>query len=326
MSHLLSVIIPTYNEEEMIPITAPTISGLLEQAQIPYELIFVNDGSVDGSWEQIQAESEKNPAVRGIRFSRNFGKEAAIYAGLYHSSGACCVVIDCDLQHPPEKIIDMYRLWEDGYEIVEGVKTSRGEKESRAHFFAARCFYKIISKIMDVDMSQASDFKLMDRTAVNAFLNIREKNAFFRALSSWIGFRSATVEFSVQEREIGQTKWSTWSLVKYAVSNIASFSSAPMQIVSLLGSVMFLISLILGGITIYQKIMGTALEGFTTVIIINLFTGSIIMMSLGIIGYYISKIYEEIQGRPKYIVKSICGELKNTPENDKKDLESSRFV
>lgn len=321
MNNLLSVIIPAYNEEGMIHKTSSVISNILKKEKIPHELIFVNDGSIDDTWEQIQKESEQSSVVRGIRFSRNFGKEAAIYAGLYHADGDCCVVIDCDLQHPPEKIVEMYRLWEKGYEIVEGVKTSRGEKESRAHFFAARCFYKIISNITNVDMERASDFKLMDRAAVNAFLNIREKNAFFRALSSWIGFRSTTVEFAVREREIGQTKWSTWALIKYAVSNIASFSSAPMQIVSFLGTVMFIISVILGGTTIYQKIAGIALEGFTTVIIINLFTGSIIMMSLGIIGYYISKIYEEIQGRPKYIVKSTCGELKKAPKNINRDLE-----
>lgn len=317
MNSLLSIIIPSFNEEGMIPKTSRTITKLLEEAGIFYELIFINDGSTDRTWEKIQQAASQNTRVRGINFSRNFGKESAIYAGLFYSSGDCCVVIDCDLQHPPEKIIEMYHLWEDGYEIVEGVKRSRGTKESPAHFFAAKCFYKIISRLTNIDMSRASDFKLLDRKAVNALLNIREKNAFFRALSSWIGFKTTTVEFDVREREIGQTKWSTWALIKYALSNISSFSAAPMQIVSLLGSVMLFISLILGGIALYQKITGTALEGFTTVIIINLFTGSIIMLSLGIIGYYISKIYDEIQGRPKYIVQGICGDLKNTPTEPK---------
>lgn len=317
MSKLLSVIIPSYNEEGMIHKTAKTIAGLLEESRIPYELLFVNDGSSDTTWTKIQTEAADNPFIKGINFSRNFGKESAIYAGLSYCSGGCCVVIDCDLQHPPEKIIEMYRLWENGYEIVEGIKRSRGDNERYTHYLAARCFYKIISRLTDIDMSQASDFKLLDRKAINALLNIREKNAFFRALSSWIGFKTITVEFDVREREIGETKWSTWSLIKYAVSSISSFSAAPMQIVSLLGSVMLLISLVLGGISLYQKITGTALEGFTTVIIINLFTGSIIMLSLGIIGYYISKIYDEIQGRPKYIVRSLCGDLKNTPKEPK---------
>lgn len=317
MNTLLSVIIPSFNEVGMIHKTSQTISRILEDNGISYELIFVNDGSTDSTWVKIQSETEHNSCIKGINFSRNFGKESAIYAGLFYSSGDCCVVIDCDLQHPPEKIVEMYRLWENGYEIIEGIKHSRGQNESRTHFFAAKCFYKIISRLTDIDMSRASDFKLLDRKAVNALLNIKEKNAFFRALSSWIGFKTTTVEFDVREREIGETKWSTWALVKYAVSSISSFSAAPMQIVSLLGSVMLLISLILGGIALYQKATGTALEGFTTVIIINLFTGSIIMLSLGIIGYYISKIYDEIQGRPKYIVRGTCGDLKNTPKEPK---------
>lgn len=314
---LLSVIIPSYNEEGMISKTAQTIATLLRREQIPHELIFVNDGSSDHTWNRIMEARENDSSVNGINFSRNFGKESAIYAGLYHSSGACCVVIDCDLQHPPEKIIEMYRLWEEGYDIVEGIKSSRGESESPVHRFAAGCFYKIISKTIDIDMSQASDFKLLDRIAVNALLNMKEKNAFFRALSSWIGFRSTTVSFDVQEREVGTSKWSTRSLIKYAVSNISSFSSAPIRMVSYLGALMFFVATVMGGISIYQKFTGTALEGFTTIIIINLFTGSIIMLSLGIIGYYISKIYEEIQGRPKYIVRDICGELKSTPINPK---------
>lgn len=317
MNTLLSVIIPSFNEEGMIHKTSQTISRILEDNGISYELIFVNDGSTDSTWVKIQSETEHNSCIKGINFSRNFGKESAIYAGLFYSSGDCCVVIDCDLQHPPEKIVEMYRLWENGYEIIEGIKHSRGQNESCTHFFAAKCFYKIISRLTDIDMSRASDFKLLDRKAVNALLNIKEKNAFFRALSSWIGFKTTTVEFDVREREIGETKWSTWALVKYAVSSISSFSAAPMQIVSLLGSVMLLISLVLGGIALYQKATGTALEGFTTVIIINLFTGSIIMLSLGIIGYYISKIYDEIQGRPKYIVRGTCGDLKNTPKEPK---------
>lgn len=135
MDQLLSVIIPSFNEEGMIPKTSKTISGLLEEAGISYELIFVNDGSTDTTWEKIRQEASGNSCVKGVNFSRNFGKESAIYAGLFYAAGDCCVVIDCDLQHPPEKIIEMYHLWEEGYEIVEGVKHSRGEKESPAHFF-----------------------------------------------------------------------------------------------------------------------------------------------------------------------------------------------
>ena len=317
---MVSVVIPAYNEEGMIAKTAATISAILTDAAIDYELIFVNDGSRDSTWDRIRKAAGENPAVRGVCFSRNFGKEAAMFAGMYYAKGACCVVIDCDLQHPPEKIVEMYRLWEQGYEIIEAVKTDRG-KESFLHTLSARCFYKIISEVTGIDMSRASDFKLLDRKAVNVLLNMKEKNAFFRALSSWIGFRTTQVEFEVGERTVGESKWSTWSLIRYAVSNVTAFSAAPMQIVTVLGILMLCASLVLGVISLYQKFMGTALGGFTTVIIIQLFTGSIIMISLGIIGYYISKIYEEIKGRPRYVVSETCGEEEKKNKGEKKTDE-----
>lgn len=303
---MISVIIPAYNEEAMIDKTVLVISKILKEASISCELIFVDDGSKDKTWNKIKNASIKNSDVRGIHFSRNFGKEAAIMAGLTECRGDCCVVIDCDLQHPPEKIVDMYRLWEQGFEIVEGQKSCRGQ-EGKMHTFAAKSFYTIISKVTGFDMMNASDFKLLDRKAVNVLINMREKFAFFRALSSWIGFKTTSVEFEVQEREFGESKWSTLSLIKYAFSNISSFSNAPMQIVTILGLIIFVVSLVIGGISFVQKINGQALEGFTTVILIQLFSSSIIMISLGIIGYYISKIYEEIKGRPTYIISEVCG-------------------
>ncbi|MBR4874509.1 MAG: glycosyltransferase family 2 protein, partial [Clostridia bacterium] len=289
MSKKLSVILPAYNEEDNIKMAADTISAILENENIEYELIFVNDGSKDNTWKNILEASERNKSVTGISFSRNFGKEAAIFAGLFESCGDCCAVIDCDLQHPPEKLVEMYRLWEDGAEVIEGVKSSRG-KESFAHSMAAKSFYKIISRAVKIDLSEASDFKLLDRKAVNVLLNIRESNAFFRALSSWIGFKTAKVEFDVLERTHGETKWSAKALVKYAIRNITSFSSFPLKLITYLGVLVLFVSIVLGGITLYQKAIGTSLGGFTTVIVAILFIGSMIMISLGIIGYYISQI------------------------------------
>lgn len=303
---LLSVVLPAYNEESSIPRAAEVICGLLTQADIRHELIFVNDGSRDHTWEAIQKQADRYPQVRGIQFSRNFGKEAALFAGLAQARGDCAVVLDCDLQHPPEKIIDMYRLWQHGYQVIEGVKVSRG-KENPLHTLAARAFYSAISGATGVDMSRASDFKLLDRRAVDALIAMREKNAFFRALSSWIGFSTAQVEFEVQPRLEGESKWSIRSLVRYAITNIASFSTAPLQIVTLLGVVVFLCSVLLGLHSLWQKFTGQALEGFTTIILLQLLIGSILMICLGIIGYYIAKIYEEIKDRPRYIVDSRCG-------------------
>lgn len=308
MGKLLSVVIPAYNEEGMIEKTAETIGDILTNAGISYELLFVNDGSKDSTWEKIGKAAAVDPQVKGICFSRNFGKEAAMFAGMYYSKGDCCVIIDCDLQHPPEKIVEMYHLWEEGYEVIEAVKKDRG-KEGRFYSFAAKCFYDIISRITDIDMSRASDFKLMDRKAVTVLLNMREKNAFFRALSSWIGFKTTKIEFNVQERTVGESKWSTVALIRYAISNVSAFSAAPMQIVTFLGILMLSASVILGCGALYDKMAGIAPEGFTTVIIIELFIGSIIMISLGIIGYYISKIYEEVKDRPRYIVSDILGDI-----------------
>ena len=298
---MLSVITPAYNEEQMIHKTAKTISVIIEVENIDYEIVFINDGSKYNTWKKIREAGEENSKVRGICFSRNFGKESAMFAGLAEAKGDCVVVIDCDLQHPPKKIVEMYRLWEQGYEIVEGVKASRG-KESGMHAFAAKCFYSLISNATNIDMSHASDFKLLDRKAVNVLLNMPEKNAFFRALSSWVGFKSTQIEYDVQEREAGESKWSTKSLIKYAITNITSFTSVPMQIVTVLGGIMFVVTAVLAVIALVQKILGQSLDGFTTVIILQCFTGGVVMLSLGIIGYYIAKIYDEIKGRPRYII------------------------
>lgn len=298
---MLSVVIPAYNEEPMINKTADTICRILNQEKIAHELVFVNDGSKDQTWTEIGRAAKEYPSVRGVCLSKNFGKESAIFAGLSESKGDCVVVMDCDLQHPPEKIVEMYRKWEEGYEIIEGVKQSRG-KESRLHALAARCFYHFISEATDIDMTHASDFKLLDRKAVNVLLNIPEKNAFFRALSSWVGFRSTNVAYDVQERDAGESKWSTRALIRYAITNITSFTTLPMQIVTFFGIIMLGMGVILSIQALYQKIVGAALGGFTTVIILQCFSSSVIMISLGIIGYYIAKIFEEVQGRPRFII------------------------
>lgn len=304
---IISVILPAYNEEKMIPKTAEAVGSILEGAGIDYELIFVNDGSRDDTWEQISKIAGKNNHVRGVCFSRNFGKESAIFAGLAAAKGDCSVVMDCDLQHPPETVVEMYRLWEQGYEMVEGVKSSRG-KESSLHKASAGLFYRIISKVVGIDMANASDFKLMDKKAVEALLSMPERNAFFRALSAWVGYKTTSVSFDVQERTEGESKWSVWSLVKYAVTNIAAFSTVPMQVVTVAGVCVFFLAIVMGIQTLIKYFVGHAVAGFTTVILLILLVGSIIMISLGIIGYYISKIYEEVKGRPRYLVSKTVGE------------------
>lgn len=303
---MLSVVLPSYNEQEMVPQAARVLSAVLTAAEIPFELIFVDDGSRDGTWDAVQMAAQEYLCVRGVHFSRNFGKEAAIFAGLNSARGDCVAVIDCDLQHPPEKLVEMYRLWEQGYEVIEGVKSDRG-RESVMHRLAAKTFYAVISRATGVDMTRASDFKLLDRKAVNVILTMREKRAFFRALSGWVGFRTAEVSYEVRERTAGQSKWSTWSLMKYAVSNITAFTAMPLHLVTIFGALALLVSMVMGVTALVQKFMGIALGGFTTVIILLLFMGSLIMLSLGIIGYYVGNIYEEIKDRPRYIISETCG-------------------
>ena len=303
---MISVVLPSYNEEKMIPIAAKRLADILGGEGIDYELLFVDDGSRDGTWKEIQRCAKADRHVVGVHFSRNFGKEAAMFAGLEQARGECVVVIDCDLQHPPEKIVEMYRLWEQGYEVVEGIKEDRGE-ESGLHKLAANSFYSLISRATGMDMGASSDFKLLDRKVVDTLNALPERNVFFRALSFWVGFKKAEVRYRVQERTEGESKWSTKSLIKYAVTNIASFSSAPLHVVTGMGVLMLLVAVVFGVISLVQKLMGTAQPGFTTVILLLLIIGSFLMISLGIIGYYIARIYDEIKGRPRYIISRVCG-------------------
>ena len=304
MDKMLSVVLPAYNEEQMIKKTSQVVGDLLEKEQIPYELVFVNDGSKDHTWEKILELKEERAHIKGVCFSRNFGKEGAVFAGITQAEGDCIAVMDCDLQHPPETLIKMYRLWEDGYQVIEGVKASRG-RESFIHKMFAKTFYSIISDATGIDMSRASDFKLMDRQAAEEFLKLPERNVFFRALSSWVGFKTTYVEFDVQEREAGESKWSFKSLVRYAVNNITSFSAAPMQIVTFFGVVFFVFAVLLGIQSLYMYFSGHAVAGFTTVNLLLLLVGSILMFSLGVIGYYIAKIYDEVKMRPRYIISEV---------------------
>ncbi len=298
---LLSVVIPSYNEEKNIALAAERFAEVLREAGIEYELIFVDDGSKDRTYELICEASRRDACVRGVSFSRNFGKEAAIFAGLREAKGDACVVTDCDLQFPPEVIPQMVALWKEGYEVVEGKKSSRG-KESASHGVCARLFYRLVGRAVGMDMQSSSDFKLLDRRVVDVMNSLQEKDTFFRALSFWAGFRTATVEFEVAERVNGQSKWSISGLLKYAINNITSFTTAPLRLVTVLGGILLVCTLILGVQTLVRFFMGNAVEGFTTVILLLLLIGGSIMVSLGIIGHYIARIYDEVKNRPRYII------------------------
>lgn len=311
----LSVVLPAYNEEQMLAKTCRTLKKILDLAEINYELVIVDDGSTDQTWKIIEETAEKDRNVTGVHFSRNFGKEAAIVAGLAQASGNAVAVMDCDLQHPPEVLVKMYRLWEQGYEVVEGIKKSRGT-ETVFHRKSAGFFYRIMSRATGFNMENASDFKLLDRKAVESVLSMPERSMFFRATSSWVGFKSTSVIFEVQEREAGESKWSTGSLIRYAFRNIVAFTTLPLQFVTIGAGGCFICSLLLLIYSLVRYFTGHAVEGYTTLLIVMLFIGSAVMMSLGIIGYYIARIYEEVKRRPRYIVSRI---IHGGHENEKTD-------
>ncbi|MBR1701061.1 MAG: glycosyltransferase family 2 protein [Lachnospiraceae bacterium] len=301
---VLSIVLPAYNEEQNIENTATVLAELLEKHGIDYELVFVSDGSVDNTYAEILKAAAKNPRVKGAQFSRNFGKEAGIFAGLELTTGDAVIVMDCDLQHPPEVIPQMWEKWNDGAEVVEGIKSDRG-RESLGYKLSAGLFYKIMSRLIKIDMNASSDFKLLDRKVVKVLLELPERNTFFRALTFWAGFRRDTVEYEVQERKFGKSKWSLWSLMRYAITNATSFSTMPLQIVTVVGLISILGSIVLFIQTLVRYFMGNSVEGFTTVILLILIIGGFIMLSLGIIGHYIARVYEEVKGRPKYIISQV---------------------
>lgn len=313
---MLSIIIPSYNEEKNINHTADVVSDVLESNKIDYEIVFVNDGSSDSTWEKMSELAQERDNICAVNFSRNFGKESAIFAGLEVAKGDACVFMDCDLQHPPETIIEMYNVWKNNdVDVVEGRKKDRG-KENILYKGFSLLFYRVINKASGLDMAAASDFKLIDRKVVDALNRMPERLTFFRAMSSWVGFKTEKVYFEVAERAEGESKWSVRSLIRYAVNSITSFTSAPLQLVTVFGMITFIISIILGINTLYNKIWGNSAAGFSTVIILQLLTTSIIMFSLGIIGFYLSKIYEEIKNRPRYIISEIVNKDKNEKEKE----------
>lgn len=301
----ISIVVPCYNEEATIDKFHSAIKKLWENKQTAdsyeLELIFINDGSIDTTRGMIEKLSETDPCVRYTSFSRNFGKEAAIFCGLKQATGDAVIVMDSDLQHPVSAIPEMLGKWEEGYDIVEGIKLNRG-RESRSHGLFAGLFYKLISSMVGFDMAGSSDYKLMDRKVVDTLNSLPEKATFFRALSYWVGYRQTTVKYEVADRIAGESKWSGISLLKYAVSNLTSFTYAPLHLIAIVGAVIILIGVGLGIDAIISYFHGESVGGYPSlVILITLATGGI-MLSLGIIAVYIAKMYAEIKGRPRYII------------------------
>lgn len=299
---LISIVIPIYEEGEQIGKNLHIIHKVLLENKINHEFFLVDDGSKDDTWQNIIKISSQIPSIRAVKFSRNFGKEAALFAGINEIKGDACIFMDADLQHPPSLIPQMVKLWyHEGYEVVECVKISRG-KEKLFGKIKAKLFYHIMKVLTKYDLNGASDYKLLDRKVVDAMRQIKERETFFRGISAWVGFKRITLPFKVDERHGGTSKWSTSRLIKLSITAITSFSALPLQIVTLIGIIFLIGALLLGIHTLYMYFSNIAVSGFTTVILLLLIIGSFLMVSLGIIGIYLARIFEEVKCRPRYII------------------------
>ncbi len=303
---LLSVVAPVYNEGPGVERFVARMAEVLEGAGIRYELVLVDDGSVDDSWRRVAEQSLLDGRVRGVQLSRNFGKESAVLAGLEHADGDAVVVIDSDLQHPPTAIPAMLRCWRDGAHVVEAVKRNR-TGQSWLNKLAAKVFNVTFTRLTAVDLVNATDFRLLSRAAVDALLSLPEHASFFRGTSSWIGFRRATVEVDIDHREGGRSRWTMRALFRLAVNGLTSFTSAPLHLVTLGGLAFAAFSLLLGVQTLVRWTRGGSLAGFPTVILVLLVMGTFILLGLGIIGEYLARIHEEVRARPRFLVQDRAG-------------------
>ncbi len=284
-----------------LSVTIEEIIGVLKSLVESFEIVLVDDGSPDDTWGAILEQKKRFDQIQGIRLSRNFGKEAALAAGLEYARGSAILVMDGDLQHPPALIPDMLKLWRSGADVVEAVKRSRG-KENFISRLRSQMFYGLFTRLTGVDLHGASDFKLMDRRVLNAWLRLYERNLFFRGMNAWLGFRRVQIPFDVAERAGGQTGWSSIKLLKLAMTAVTSFSSAPLYLMILVAVVFAALALPLGLQTLFLKIRGHAVDGFTTVILLILILGSMVMFGIGLVGVYVARIYEEVKGRPRYVI------------------------
>lgn len=302
----ISIIVPCYNEEESLPLFyQETVKELHSIENIDYEFVFIDDGSRDHTMDVLKMLTYKDKRCLYFSFSRNFGKEAAMYAGLQNATGDYCVIMDADLQHPPALLKPMYEaVSQEGYDCCAGFREDR-EGEGKLRNFLSKGFYKVIQKMCKLEMSDgAGDFRMMNRVMVNAILEVQEYNRYMKGIFSFVGFDTKWIPFHNVERAAGTTKWSFQSLFRYALDGIFSFSTTPITIAGVVGTLLFVLSLILGVVTAVQTLcFGNDVDGWTTIVCLILFLSGIQMLFISILGEYISKDYMENKNRPIYIIK-----------------------
>jgi glycosyltransferase involved in cell wall biosynthesis len=311
-----SIIAPCFNEESVLPELHRRIQEVMDQTGEPWELVLINDGSRDRTPELMRELHAADPRVKVLDFARNFGHQIAVTAGLDYAQGEAVVIIDSDLQDPPELILEMIDRWKESYEVVYAVRTKR-KGETWFKEFTAKLFYRIIYRITDVDIPlDTGDFRLMDRKVVDAMNRMRERNRFIRGMTSWVGFRQTGVTYVREERYAGETHYPFRKMFKFALDAITSFSYAPLQMATYLGFTIAGLSAIAALLVVFARLfMGTTpFYGQATTLVTVLFLGGVQLITLGIIGEYLGRIYDEVKGRPLYLLREALGFDEQTSE------------
>jgi len=309
----ISLVIPVFKEEDVIMLTLNEATRVLETITQDYEIVAVDDGSTDKTFTRVMEAHQANHRIKGLRFSRNFGKEAAMLAGMARARGKVVVTMDGDLQHPPGLIPEMVEKWRKGAQIVHGVKQTR-QYGGLFHRTSARLFYGLFSKIAGFKIDNSSDFKLLDAQMASLLVrDFPEQQRFLRGLSCWVGYRQESVTFEVSERPVGESSWGLSALFRYGWNSLTSYTSLPLQLVPFMGVIMLLISVILGTEALVSRIRGESITGFATLEITMLFSGSMIMIGLGIVGQYLARVYDELKKRPTFLVADEVGFEPPTP-------------
>jgi len=300
---LLSVVMPAHDEEAGIANALRVVGSVLDSLGSDWEIVVVDDGSRDRTFAVVSEVARSDKRIKGLRLSRNFGKEGALLAGISSARGDAVITMDSDLQHPPSLIPAMVEAWRNGAKVVHGVKRQR-KVDSAAMRLRARIFNKIISSLGGIDIQDSSDFKLLDRQVIDVLTSqLPERQRFYRGLADWVGYSRVEVPFDVAQRAAGSGQWSLFGLVELALTALVSFTSAPLRIITMLGFVTFALGAYLTADTLWSWAHGRAVSGFATTILTLLIIGSFIMISLGVMGEYIAKIYEEVKARPSFLVE-----------------------
>lgn len=303
---MISIVVPFHNEAENIAPLHERLCAVLDAGGEAWELVCVNDGSRDDTLARLIALSQHDARVRVIDLSRNFGKEAALTAGLDHARGEAVIPLDADLQDPPEVIPELVVKWREGFDVVNAMRASR-ESDSRMKRVTARGFYSVINRMSDVDIpSDVGDFRLISRPALEALKRLPERRRFMKGLFAWVGFRTATVLYQRAPRHAGTTTWNYWKLWNFAIEGITSFSSAPLRLASYLGFAVSIFAFIYAIVTIFDKLAyGNPVKGYPSLLVAVLFLGGVQLLAIGVIGEYLGRLYEESKQRPVYLVRAV---------------------